>query len=227
MDIVKRGLCLDLDGTLLASVQESRKRIIRIAQKCDMPIAPDIEEKIISGWRKSYGKSGFISSVWPEETPEKIKAFTRAWEDFDTAESCSLFPNTRDTLVMLRQYFYLSILTNRSSQSANFQIRKNNIMLLFNFIVTPDWINVRKPDPKAMNPVFEKYEQLGILRKDIIFVGDTIEGDWQLAKTLNMEFYAVLAGEIHTKEEFLAAGVPEDHIIRFVSELPAILIPEP
>ncbi len=227
MDIVKKGLCFDLDGTLLASVQESPKRIISIAQKCDMPIAPDIGEKIILGWRQSYGKSGFISFIWPEETPEKIKDFTRAWEDFDAAEPFALFPNTRDSLLALRQYFHLGILTNRSTLSANFQIRKNNIMLLFNFIVTPDWVNARKPDPKIMEPVFEKYQQAGISRQDIIFVGDTIEGDWQLAKTLGLEFYAVLAGGIHTKEEFLSAGVPEDHIIHFVSELPAILIREP
>lgn len=227
MDIIKMGLCFDLDGTILDSVQTSRKRIIGIAQKCELPIMPDIEEKIIMGWKRSYGQLGFISSVWPQEAPEKIVKFIQAWEELDNQEPYTPFPNTKEALTLLRQCFYLSILTNRSLKSTSSQIRKNGLMPFFNFIITPDWVNARKPDPKIMEPVFEKYKQAGISRQNIIFVGDTIEGDWQLAKTLGLEFYAVLAGGIHTKVEFLATGVPEDHIIHFISELPAILIQEP
>lgn len=226
MDIVKRGLCFDLDGTILDSVQESRQRIISIAQKCELPIMPDIEEKIILGWKQSYGQLGFVSLVWPQETPEKLIKFIHDWEELDNQEPYVPFPNTKEALMLLRQYFYLSILTNRSFKSSFSQIKQNGLMPFFNFIITPDWANTRKPDPKIMEPVFEKYRQVGIPRQNIILSGDTIKGDWQLAKTLGLEFYAVLAGGIHTKEEFLATGIPEDHIINFISELPAILIRE-
>ena len=100
-------------------------------------------------------------------------------------------------------------------------------MVFFDFIVTPDWINAKKPDPEMMGPVFQKFEQAGVPRQNIILIGDTLAGDWQLAQTLKLEFFAVLAGGINSREEFLRAGVPENRIIYSVADLPDILIQKP
>ena len=217
-------LCFDLDGTILNSVQESLKRVIKVAESCSLPIESNIEEKIISGWKKSLGKQDFMFSIWPQEAPDKLQVFMKAWEEMDSSESYEIFPNTKEALEKLCKYFYLGILTNRHLPSAFFQIRKNSLMPLFDFIVTPNWTKTKKPDPKMMIPVFEKCKQAGISEQNIILIGDTLEGDWQLAKNCGLEFYAVLAGGIHTREEFLVAGIPENHIIGSVANLPNKLL---
>lgn len=227
MEKRSQALFFDLDGTILDSVKESRKRIIKLAESCSLPVEPDIEDKIKSGWKKSSGKHDFVMTIWPEETREKLLALMNAWEETDNSENYDLFPDTKESLEKLYKYFFLGILTNRLRSSAFSQIRKNGLMPLFDLIVTPDWSRVRKPDPKMMEPVFKKCDRLKIRRKNIILIGDTIEGDWLLAKALEIEFYAVLAGGINTKEEFIEAGVPENHIINFISNLPAILLQKP
>lgn len=224
MDKRSQALFIDLDGTIIDSVKESRKRIIKLAESCSLPIEPDIEDKIKSGWKKSLGKHDFVMTIWPEEAQEKLLAFMNAWEETDNSENYDLFPDTKEALEKLYKYFFLGILTNRHRTSTFSQIRKNGLMPLFDLMVTPDWTGVKKPNPKMMEPVFKKCDQLKIHRKNIILVGDTIDGDQLLAKALEIEFYAILAGGINAKEEFVEAGVPENHIINFISELPAILI---
>lgn len=227
MDNTKRGLCFDLDGTLLDSIKTGSKRIIDIAQKCNLPVEPLIEEKIKICWEKSIGKHQLASFLWNQEPPDKLEAFLALWEELDSAERYDIFPGTVETLMQLEKQFCLSVLTNRHAQSAVAQIKKNGLLPFFNFIIASDQVGVKKPDPKIMIPVFAKYGQAGISRENIILIGDTIEGDWQLAKAVGLEFFAVLAGGIHAREDFLKTGVPENHIINSITDLPALLLQKP
>jgi len=75
-----------------------------------------------------------------------------------------------------------------------------------------------------MAPLLRWYSELGIKKEDIVLVGDTVHGDWGLAKALSLDFYAVTCGGVDTREKFLEAGVPEDNIFESVAHLAPTLL---
>ena len=217
--MAKRGLCFDLDGTLIDSSKSGLERILQLAKSGNLPITPEIEQGIRNMWGANLLL--IIETFWPQGDP---RAFFAAWEDLDIAEPHPAFPGTREALEKLNPYFDMSIVTNRHPKTIFAQLLHNGIVEFFGQIITPAHNGYKKPDPEIMEPIFEKYKADQIEREDIILIGDTIEGDWKLAQAVGIEFYAVLSGGMDTREKFLAAGVPEDHIIDSVADLPRILL---
>lgn len=215
---MKRGICFDLDGTLIDSSREGLKRIFKIAQKRSLLITPEIKQRIENMWGIEPVK--LLEAIWPNENS---RDFFTEWENLDLREPHLAFPGVKETLQKLSLYFYMSIVTNRRMFNTPAQLNKNGLMNLFEIIVTQDR-GFKKPDPKIMEPVFRYYLSVGITRQKIIFVGDTVEGDWKLAQATNIEFFAVTCGGMDSREKFLAAGVSEDHIINSVADLPQILL---
>lgn len=217
--MISRGICFDMDGTLLDSGPEELRRFFRIARSRNLPLNPEIEAKVLSVWGQAA--TSLIKLAWPEEN---VAEFYKDWEDLDNSEPLPLFSGTKEALIRLRKIFYLSILTNRYMRTVQTQITRNDLEFLFEFIITPECGGPKKPDPMSMDPVFEKYQALGIDPKNVIYVGDTIAADWKLCQSIGIEFYAVLCGGMDTREKFLASGVPEDHILDSVADLPRILL---
>ena len=214
-----RGLCFDLDGTLVDSGHEGLKKIIKVAGKRDLPMTEEIEKRIRGMWGTE--PLTLIRSIWPEED---IRAFFTAWEELDIAEPLAAFEGIREALATLAPNFDMSILTNRHFRTIMPQLEHNGIAKFFGLIVTPETTGKKKPDPLCMEPILERYLMLGINSEDVIFVGDTVEGDWKLAQALGLVFYAVTCGGVDSREKFLEAGVPEDHIFESVVHLALVLL---
>lgn len=214
-----RGLCFDLDGTLIDSGQVGLERILKLAAIRNLPVTPEIEDNIKNMWGAEPIR--LLRTIWPSEDP---KAFFTEWENLDIAEPLPAFPGTREALEKLRPYFKMTIVTNRQPRTILPQLRHNDIAEFFGQIITPKYNGHKKPEPEIMDPVFEQYEADQIRREDIVFVGDTVEGDWKLAQVTNIEFFAVTSGGIDTHDKFLAAGVTEDHILNSVADLPLVLL---
>jgi len=217
--VTKRGLCFDLDGTLIDSGREGLKRVLKIAAVRNLPVTPEIKQRIRDMWGAEPFK--LLRIIWPDEDP---KAFFNEWENLDIAEPLPAFPGTREALKKLRPYFNMSIVTNRQPRTIFAQLLHNDIAEFFEQIITPAHNGHKKPEPEIMEPIFEKYKADQIERGGIILVGDTVENDWKLAQATGIEFYAVVSGGMDTREKFLAAGVPEDHITDSAADLPRILL---
>lgn len=215
----KRDICFDIDGTLIDSGKSGLERVLQIAKARNLPITPEIEQGIRRMWGVSPLK--LIEAFWPQEDP---RSFFTAWEDLDIMEPHPAFPGTREALEKLRPHFNMIIVTNRYFKTIMSQLDHNGIAEFFELIITPEYNGHKKPEPEIMEPVFEKYGTDQTKQGGIILVGDTIEGDWKLAQATGLEFYAVTSGGIDTKDQFFAAGVPEDHIIDSVADLPRVLI---
>lgn len=215
----KGGLCFDLDGTLIDSLGNGIERVIRIAKTRQLTINIDIEQKLKGMWGMDPLK--IINTIWPDEN---LEGFFYEWELLDIKEPHSTFPGVKEALQKLYKHFYMSILTNRRIFNTPAQLEKNGLTKLFGIIVTPDNQGYKKPDPRIMEPIFSHYLSVGITPQDITLVGDTVEGDWKLAQATGLEFFAVLCGGMASRDKFLAAGVPADHIIDSVADLPQILL---
>ncbi len=215
-----RGICFDLDGTLIDSGPGGFVQLCKVVKKLNLPMNPQIEAKLRAMWGQHPAK--LIQSAWPNAD---IGQFYKEWEELDMTQPFPVFPETHDVLSGLHSnHFYLSILTSRNLRTATAQLKHNNVLHFFGKVVAGNSGPYKKPDPRSIEPIFEKYRDFGINPKTSIFVGDTVEGDWKLAQAVDIEFFAVLSGGMDTREKFLSAGVPRSHIIDSVADLPRILL---
>lgn len=216
----KQGICFDLDGTLIDSGPGGLAQICKVAKILNLPMSEEIQAGLKAMWGQH--PSNLINTAWPGTD---IGRFYKQWEDLDIAEPWSIFPGTKDALTKLYfNHFYLSILTSRNIRTTIPQLKHNDLLQFFGLVIAADSSPYKKPDPRSIEPIFDKYLKFGIDPKQVIFVGDTIEGDWKLAQNVGLEFYAVTSGGIDDRDKFISAGVPEDHIIDSVADLPRILI---
>ncbi len=212
--MISRGICFDLDGTLIDSGPGGLEKIFNVAKILNLPTPPETEQLLRDMWGQH--PSNLIKAAWPGTD---IAQFYRQWEDLDIANPWSAFPGTKEALEKLFKHFQLSILTSRNVRTIGPQLDHNDLTQYFGIIVAADSTPYKKPHPKSIDPILE-----WILKEDLVFVGDTVEGDWKLAQAIGMEFYAVLCGSMDSREKFLEAGVPADHILGSVADLPGILL---
>lgn len=219
MSSVWQGLCFDLDGTLLDSWKTAPERIAKVASSMRLPVTRKIKQQIQDLW--DVEALQLISTIWPNADPNE---FFSAWDNLDISNPHHLFPGVRQTIELLSWHYPLSILTNRHSRTVLPQLESNDLSGFFGLVSTPDSSGFTKPNPRSADGLVSWYTTLGISKENIIMIGDTIEADWGLAKALELEFYGVTSGGADTKAKFLATGVPEDHILGSVSELPKVLL---
>ena len=212
--MLNKGICFDLDGTLIDSGPGGMVQFCKVAKILNLPINAKMEARIKEMWGQH--PAHLIKAAWPDTD---IAGFYKQWGDLDIAEPWPVFPGTTEALEKLFQHFQLSILTSRNIRTAIPQLRHNNLLSYFGFILAADSTSYKKPHPKSIDPILK-----WITKENLIFVGDTVEGDWKLAQAAGIEFFAVLSGGMNTRDKFLSAGVPEDHIINSVSDLPGILL---
>lgn len=213
----KQGICFDLDGTLIDSGPGGLAQLCKVAEKLSLPMNEEIEQVLRSMWGQH--PSVLIRTVWPDTD---VSLFYKTWEDLDIANPWATFPGTKDALKKLSEKFYLSILTSRNIRTTIPQLQHNDLLQFFGLVIAADTRPYKKPDPRSIDPIFEEYRSAGV--DQLILVGDTVEGDWKLAQATRLEFFAVLSGVMDTHQKFLLAGVPEDHIINSVADLPQILL---
>ncbi len=217
--MISRCLCFDLDGTLINSGPGGLRQILKVANLLNLPVTSEIEELLRNMW--GLNPSNIIKTLWPGTD---IGRFYKQWEGLDIAEPWPLFPGTNETLAKLFKEFYLCILTSRDIRTAIPQLEHNKILQYFGLVIAANSSPYTKPHPKSIDPIFNLYGKVGIGPEQIIFIGDTVAGDWKIAQAVGIEFFAVLSGGMDTREKFLAAGIPDDHIIDSVADLPKILI---
>ena len=139
----KRGLCFDLDGTLIDSSKSGLKRILQLAKARNLPVTPEIEQGIKNIW--GAAPLELIRIFWPQEDPD---SFFTAWENLDITKPHPAFPETRKTLEKLSPHFDMSIVTNRPPKTIFAQLLYNDIIEFFGQIITPAHNGHKKPEPE-------------------------------------------------------------------------------
>ena len=215
--MVRRGVCLDLDGTIIDSRTKGIDDLHKVTENFNLPFSPDIQRKIISLWGTPGVK--IIEAVWPNKNTQAVYA---EWTRIDIQGLAPIFPGVLEALEKLAEKFYLSILTSRGRQSAEFQIY--NYRDLFSFVLANDEnTQYHKPDPKSMDLVWKKYGLLNLVKENVIYVGDSVNADLGVSRACGIEFYGVTTG-VNTRDDFIAAGLDKDYILNSIADLPDILI---
>lgn len=212
-----KGIIFDFDGTLLNSYGEGMRRFCAVAVSLGLPVS----EHTIARIKKIWGVPGHIlvQTCWPEVS---MDTFMGAWETFDSIHPISLFPGVQDLTRQLSLHMPLSILTSRG-RSTHFQLRCNNLEPLFSFICTLDDSSVPKPHPQSIEPLIRQYGRRGIAAEDLVFIGDSVGSDYELARALGMDFIAVTWGN-NTRDDFIAAGLDARYIIDAIEDLSRLII---
>jgi len=213
-----RAIPFDGDGTLANSVATSPERFFAAAAMRGLPVTREIlaQKGIIP---RIGGKA--ISKFWPGEN---VDAFFRQWEELDILFNFEPIPGARAALEILRsRHYQMSVLSNRNNRTLDPLMKKLGLEHLFWPIYGTEGRKFMKPDPRSAGPLLKIFaEKLGISREEALFVGDSAEDDWPVARDNGMIFLGVLTG-VSAREEFLAGGVGAENIIASVADLPAWL----
>lgn len=79
--------------------------------------------------------------------------------------------------------------------------------------------SVHKPNPNVFLPIFEKLEKEGIKKKEIVYVGDSMD-DMEAANAAGIHFIAVTKG-LYSEDDFKKRGVKI--ILKDLTKLPKLI----
>lgn len=231
-----KAVIFDLDGVIFDSWPATIKAVKEI--KADF--GETIDDDFIA---KSWGLVGhqWIKTIFPNSSPEII---SRRWVEEERKVKIPLCPGVKEILRWLKIWeFQTGVITNRrSGQLLSKVIEDNQLNLVenFDFIQTvkargPDFgtYNNRKlhpnhffsiftkPDIRSFRPIRWFLKNRGISKENVLFIGDTVGADLELARRAGIEFLGVLTGPIDTKEKWRDwGGLEEKRVLKSIIELP-------
>ena len=209
----------DLDGTIIDSGRAGLARFFIVARQRGLPITPEIEQDVMNKWGQHPRK--LVESAWPEENFDEFYA---DWVKYDSIHPHRLLEGANSLISELASSgFYQAVSTSRSRITTLKQLNHNKLTHCFDRIVCADDSPYKKPDPRSCDLIVEDLKVFCLnYPKGVLYVGDSLT-DYQLALALGVTLKLILAGSLSTKEEFLAAGVPEESILESIQDLSDLL----
>lgn len=231
-----KTVIFDLDGVIF----DSWPATIKVVKEIKADSGETIDDDFIS---KSWGTDGHKWSqiLFPNTPPEIVH---RRWAEEESKIEIPLCPGTKEILRWLKIWeFKTGVITNRRAGRLLSKVIEDNRLDLsgnFDFIQTvkawgPDFgtYNNRKLHPNHFFSVFAKpdvrsfriirwfLKNRGVERENVLFIGDTIGADLELARRIGIEFLGVLTGPVDTKEKWRDwGGLNEKNVLKSVIELP-------
>ena len=161
-----------------------------------------------------------IRFCWPGADAEE---FHRIWRELDFAKPYPLFPGVREAIqIFANKKYTLAVHTSRSSHTTLRQLSHNGVDDFFAIVQPLDDSPAPKPDPRSVEPIMKKFSDMHLGEAETLYVGDTVDFDWEMSRRAGIDFIGVTTG-MNTKEEFIRAGLAEDRVIPSVAQLPALL----
>jgi len=211
-----KAITFDFDDTLVLSWKTHGKEFIEVAKRLGL----DTEKlgDLKANWGKTISK--LLSIVWEMDKEEQAE-YIKEWRKIE--QVTPPVPGLKKTMIELRKRdIQLGIVTSRHNEPLFSAMKEISLAKEeFLFIQCGDDHKFQKDDPRCFNLPIEQFREKGITQDEILHVGDSLY-DYEGAKAAGIGFVAVTSGPA-TKEMFIAAGVPEDHIILDVNYLPALL----
>jgi putative hydrolase of the HAD superfamily len=214
-----KAILFDLDGTLL-NRDESVKRFI------------DNQYERLNNWLGYIPKEKYISRfieldkrgyVWKDKVYQQLTQDFHiskiTWQDLlqdytsEFKDYCVPFANLTQMLVDLKSSkFLLGMITNGYGQFQMDNIKALGIEKYFDVILVSEWEGIKKPDPIIFKRAIE---QLNVLPKHSIFVGDHPINDVKAAQNVGMKAI--------WKKDFQWDNVEADYIVNDLAEIPIII----
>lgn len=210
-EIIKEIIVFDMDGVLVDSVERSLAALCGIITRHDLDLDHNL---IVKNWGHSF--ENFLIPLlagtgnWPEY--KKLLVLNDANDYFEHA----IFKepnNLEEKLIALKELGYdLGIITNRSLRMLEKALSDLDIKSdIFSHQHSVD-SGIRKPDSKVFESLLERYQA-----SKITFVGDSLICDFPAAYNCQPKVNFVgITSVIHSRDDFVLAGVPEEKIFNSV-----------
>lgn len=177
-----KGVCFDLDGTLVNSLPGLAAAVDEMLKSVGLPAAG---ETLVSTWIGN-GASILVERalVWAGVAPSAIQLmqFRTAFDRYyvDTVEQGSrLYPGVIETLEQLQQNkIKLALATNKATPFVPPLLQQLEIAPYFSVIIGGDDVVIRKPHPA---PIYLILGKLGLHANELLVVGDS-RNDIEAAK---------------------------------------------
>jgi phosphoglycolate phosphatase len=190
-----RGLCFDVDGTL---------------RDTDDHYVDKVAKLLSPFWRMLSGQSSYSAArklVMMTESPAtflfgvpdrlgidhvivRLIEGLRKLSDSDQDENHPLIDGVYEMLVCCRQYFPMSVVSNRNEKSTLSFLESCGLLPLFQCVVTGQTCKYGKPSPE---PLLHAANQMGVPASNCLMIGD-ITVDIKTAKAVGCQSVGVLCG---------------------------------
>lgn len=215
---------LDVDGVIIDVVDGLQRDLVRTAIRVGLPIGPlqRFFNAVAAGeeyWQASLQDG--IRKFWPELSSEETLAFAWQFQDTRRQNPWPLLEGSTEVIQWFRQRGVpVALCTTNDRPTLEHQLLSVGVDLTW-FTVFSTWeCGTPKPDPRALDPIFEA---VTVLRHHAVYVGDWYP-DLEAARGAGVPFVAVLSGGI-PRREFIKKGVSEDHILDRLADLPKLIEP--
>ena len=172
----------DLDGTLV----NSDKTVIRILNTIREDLTlPSLKSQDISFFLSLGGEEMIKKIIGNDlDTKKYLEIFRQRYLD-DPLEKENLFDGVIDYLNHLKsKSIQMAVFTNKPKDLATKTLKRHQIYNFFNYIVTSDDVDFKKPDPDGCNKIIK---MSSILPENIIMIGDS-ELDQKSANSASIYF---------------------------------------
>jgi len=226
-----RGIIFDFDGTIL-DIREPLKNSIEEVFE-EKQINTDIETtmqeigalmEIIQGTPlpkillESFELFKYITSLQSLTFFKKLRVAVKIFTRYLTlAKEAPFYPEAGEFISKFKKSYDLFIVSHNQTKNIIPHLEDNKVKNLFKGVYGADLLPSLKPDPSALNPVFESYKSCNL--KEFVMIGD-MPSDIQAGKEAGVWTVGVASGV--SKKEMLADFKP-DLLIDSLDELKKLI----
>ena len=212
-----KAIVLDMDGTITKfnlDFMDARRRALREIDKVDLR-TPDLTEQMslymILGKLKQKADPEIYESI-----RRKVYSILEEMEHRAAAE-VTLYPGALDTLRKLRDSsLKVGLVTNNGRKGTDLTLKRYNLRIFFEAVVTRDDCENMKPAP---DPVLKVLDEMQVSSSEAILVGDGVM-DIMAAKAAGVPSVAVTTGPF-TSGRLLEAE--PDFLLASINDLPTLI----
>ncbi len=213
-----RGIILDFDGTLLDIRESLRTSIEEVfdEKQINYDIETTMQEigalmEIIQGTPlpkivlEAFELFKYITSLHSITFLKKLRIATKIFTTYLTyAKEAPFYPEAEEFIRKFRKTYDFFIVSHNQTKNIIPHLEENKVKSVFKGVFGADLLPALKPDPDALNPVFESYKSCNL--KEFIMIGD-MPSDIQAGRGAGVWTVGVASGV--SKKEILAEFEPD------------------
>lgn len=212
---------LDVDGVIVDVTECLRDSMTIAAERLALPVTP-IHDHFDASWDGDPWWGGFqdrIHMIWPHLDADGVLAYAWRFQEVRREKPWPAIEGSIETIHWLRSRgLPVALCTTNDLPTLEHQLSAVGIEPSW-FAALSTWESGHpKPDPLALKPIFDA---VAVSREESVYVGDWWP-DLRAARGARVRFIATLSGGV-PRAAFLREGVPEDHILERLADLPKLI----